>query len=610
MEPVNILGIDLGISTMQIQRLRADRESLEPLPAEYDEARNGAVRVLLEVDALCTRLHSFGNTAQRRLLNSVHEADGLRDARFVQAFKPYLQLLTDFSSEQGNPGSVSQRVCRVCNNRSTPGQARFCQECGSPFPSLIEEESFACSEEEALRYCSLLLSKIAASLAEKSNGVLTADNGLAVYGGVPVDWNTATRERYREMISDCFGGAAVELVTEPEAALLYHLVQRSLSPLPADSQVLVIDFGSATTDFVLGKVVPNGYGLIYDRSPYREHSGGNELDRLIARYLLTEAGAPVDAELSSDLLLLSRRFKEQFSEDMALGEMTSEAYGQLTVGTQMYPYDVALSRALFGGENLAGKLIRELPRQVERALSYLGARPEEVKAVFTTGGGANWYFVQEALTGIFGSHLIPVREPQLAIARGLALTRAAYAMAPQPQPGKNIIVDLTITPVEAAKGCTKTFMAAGQEHTVVVPSGVDGRKQLHLEGRGEAGLFGGPAGQLIVKLTINRFVAPQAPNPSSPQALNPSRPQAPERNHFHEPGRDLTVKLALTYREAQHGCTKIVVTPSGEQKVSIPVGSRDGDHLYLIGHGLSDDNGTPGNLTVVFKVQPVSTDSP
>jgi len=97
---------------------------------------------------------------------------------------------------------------------------------------------------------------------------------------------------------------------------------------------------------------------------------------------------------------------------------------------------------------------------------------------------------------------------------------------------------------------------------VNIPPGAEPGRRIRVRGKGEAGLRGGPAGDLYILPRIR-------PHPI-----------------FTRSGRDLTMDLPMTLGEAVRGATVEVPTPSGAVKVKIPPGSQSGQRLRIKGKGI------------------------
>jgi len=112
--------------------------------------------------------------------------------------------------------------------------------------------------------------------------------------------------------------------------------------------------------------------------------------------------------------------------------------------------------------------------------------------------------------------------------------------------------------------------------SVRIPKGVREGQMIRLAGQGNAGLGGGPAGDLYLQVQFQ-----------------PHRLFRPE-------GRDLFLMLPVTPWEAALGATVRVPTPEGSVDVQIPPESASGRKLRLKGRGLPGD--PAGDLYVILQV--------
>jgi molecular chaperone DnaJ len=104
---------------------------------------------------------------------------------------------------------------------------------------------------------------------------------------------------------------------------------------------------------------------------------------------------------------------------------------------------------------------------------------------------------------------------------------------------------------------------------VNIPPGAEPSKRIRLRGKGEAGVRGGPPGDLYIVPRIR-------PHPLLTRS-----------------GKDLSMDLPITIGEALRGATVEVPTPMGKLKVRIPAGAQSGQRLRLRGKGVSAHGQSP-----------------
>jgi molecular chaperone DnaJ len=110
---------------------------------------------------------------------------------------------------------------------------------------------------------------------------------------------------------------------------------------------------------------------------------------------------------------------------------------------------------------------------------------------------------------------------------------------------------------------------------VRIPPGVDSGTRLRLRGEGEAGIMGGPPGDLYLEVQI-------APHPC-----------------FTRQGRDLQYQATLSFVEAALGTTLTIPTLHSQTHLKVPSGTQSGAAFRLPGQGLPGLKGRPrGDLVV------------
>jgi molecular chaperone DnaJ len=119
-----------------------------------------------------------------------------------------------------------------------------------------------------------------------------------------------------------------------------------------------------------------------------------------------------------------------------------------------------------------------------------------------------------------------------------------------------------------------------KRYTVKIPSGVKDGTRIRLKGKGEAGFFGGEAGDLFV---VTRVQASKL---------------------YERRGDDLVVEVPVTFSEAALGATIEVPTPEAPVSVKVKPGTQDGTLLRVKGKGAPKLKGSGrGDLLARVMVQ-------
>lgn len=113
-----------------------------------------------------------------------------------------------------------------------------------------------------------------------------------------------------------------------------------------------------------------------------------------------------------------------------------------------------------------------------------------------------------------------------------------------------------------------------------VPAGVEDGTRIRFGGLGEAGSFGGPAGDLYVVLHVK------------------------EHSFFEREGNDLHCVIPISFSQAALGTEIMVPTLEGEHKLKVPEGTQSGTPFRVRGKGVPVLNGHgKGDLFVEVRIQ-------
>ena len=137
---------------------------------------------------------------------------------------------------------------------------------------------------------------------------------------------------------------------------------------------------------------------------------------------------------------------------------------------------------------------------------------------------------------------------------------------------------LIVDPCATCRGETRVQA----EHTILVkvPAGVEQDTRIRYQGEGEAGKFGGPAGDLYVVLTVK------------------------EHKFFERDGDDLHCVMPISFPQAALGTELEIETLEGTATIKVPEGTQSGREFKLKGKGVPHLNSHgKGDLIVEIRVQ-------
>ena len=148
----------------------------------------------------------------------------------------------------------------------------------------------------------------------------------------------------------------------------------------------------------------------------------------------------------------------------------------------------------------------------------------------------------------------------------------------QPRKGEDFSISTTVSFEEAARGGTRRVaLPDGEQIDVKIPAGLKDGQQIRLKGRGGAGRNSGPAGDILISVSV---------------AAHPL---------FVREGNDLRMDLPVTLKEAVLGGKVQVPTLGGNVQMTIPPNSNTGSVLRLKGKGIGTGAGA-GDLYVKIVV--------
>ncbi|WP_062383480.1 DnaJ C-terminal domain-containing protein [Demequina iriomotensis] len=173
---------------------------------------------------------------------------------------------------------------------------------------------------------------------------------------------------------------------------------------------------------------------------------------------------------------------------------------------------------------------------------------------FQTGGGGGGF--EDILSGMFG---------------GGGFQRG-------PQKGNDLAAAVEVAFRQAAEGATVALSTANGRVSTRLPVGVKDGQKIRVPGKGRPGTNGGPAGDLILTVHVQRHPV------------------------FTADGLNLRARVPVRFDEAVLGAQIEVPTLSGDRvKVKVPGGTQSGTTLRVKGKGLTSRKGT-GDLLVTIEI--------
>ena len=160
--------------------------------------------------------------------------------------------------------------------------------------------------------------------------------------------------------------------------------------------------------------------------------------------------------------------------------------------------------------------------------------------------------------------------------RGVVAQNQGFFSFSQPCPqcgGSGRLLDTPCSVCGGSGSETRT-----REIKLKIPAGVKDGSTLRVRGKGVPGPFGGPAGDLLVRIRVTRS------------------------RTFGRAGNDLTLIVPITYSEAALGTKIDVPTLNGGVRVKIPAGTPSGKTFRVRGRGITSDRGRGGDLLVTVQV--------
>lgn len=268
-------------------------------------------------------------------------------------------------------------------------------------------------------------------LYERAVRALPADSTLQAVITVPAYFDEAQRQATKDA-AVLAGIDVLRLLNEPTAAALAY----GLDAQQAQAYHLIYDLGGGTFDVSLLKLNQGVYEVIATGG--NSALGGDDIDRLIAHWLLKQAGfdpAQVSAADKQRLNVQARRYKEQLTD-----APTVEVQVALTDGA------ADTWHGTFSQAQLAD-IIRPVTTRTlavcEQVLRDGKLEASALDAVVLVGGSTRMPVIQQAVREAFGQEPLCKLDPDEVVALGAA----TYAQQLMHNKSDNQVLLLDVTPL-------------------------------------------------------------------------------------------------------------------------------------------------------------------
>ncbi|MGF1806989.1 DnaJ domain-containing protein [Aliivibrio sifiae] len=148
----------------------------------------------------------------------------------------------------------------------------------------------------------------------------------------------------------------------------------------------------------------------------------------------------------------------------------------------------------------------------------------------------------------------------------------------RPKKGQDRQFNLTVEFAEAINGCEQIIElpinGVNKKINVKVPAGIEDGEKIRFVGKGEAGAFGGPAGDLLIQIN--------------------TRPHT----HLKRDGNDLICPVTTDFVTAALGGEVEIQTLESRFKLKVPAGTQSGRKFRMKEKGVKSRKGMTGDLMV------------
>jgi Fe-S protein assembly chaperone HscA len=232
---------------------------------------------------------------------------------------------------------------------------------------------------------------------------------------VPAYFNDAQRQATKDA-GRIAGLDVVRIVNEPTAASLAYGLQRL-----SEGVIAVYDLGGGTFDVSILKTKDGVFEVLATNGD--THLGGDDLDRVLALWLLEDIAVRHHAELDRDCMDLARdpeAMQElRLAAEAAKIRLSTDERTTLTIPFAGFTYRRDITRAEL--ERLVEPLVMRTLGPARRALADAGLEPKDIDQVVLVGGSTRVPLVRRRVQELFGKTPHSQLNPDEVVALGAAV---------------------------------------------------------------------------------------------------------------------------------------------------------------------------------------------
>jgi molecular chaperone DnaK len=293
---------------------------------------------------------------------------------------------------------------------------------------------------------------------------------------VPAYFNDAQRQATKEA-GEIAGLNVRRIINEPTAASLAY----GLDKTDKDMKIVVFDCGGGTHDV---SILELGDGIFEVKSTAGDtHLGGDDVDRAIMDWLITEFKNEFGADLTKDVMAMQRLKEAAEKAKIELSTTTSSEINLpyiTSIGGSPQHLVETLTRARF--EQLIDGFVEKTINVCKQAMKESEFMVSDIDEVILVGGTTRIPAIQEAVKKYFGKEPNKTVNPDEAVAMGAAIQGAVLAGDVQD------VVLLDVTPLnlglETMGGVMTTLIEANTtiptKRTEVFSTAVDNQPAVQI----------------------------------------------------------------------------------------------------------------------------------